>query len=142
MFAIGIGATGVACGSPTQPNPAPSQMNLAGTWSGPASDSSGSGQMTWQISQTASVISGTLTMTDAATNITGHGSINGSLSGSLVHFVITVPMGGFDGAFGSCSATVTGDMQASASSMTGTYTGTNSCSGAITAGQVTLTKSG
>lgn len=81
-------------------------------------------------------------MTDTATNITGHGSLTGSVSGSLVHFVITVPIGGFDGAFNFCSATVTGDLQASASSMTGTYTGTNSCSGAITAGEVTLTKSG
>ena len=37
-------------------------------------------------------------------------------------------------------ATIRGDGQASATSITGTYTGSNSCSGSITGGQITLTK--
>lgn len=98
--------------------------------------------MTWQITQTGASFSGVLTSTDAATNIVGRGSISGSISGSSIQFSIAVPAGGFDAPFATCSADITGDAQASDSSITGKYSGTNSCMGAITAGNLSLNRSG
>ena len=96
--------------------------------------------MAWQLSQSDTAISGTATMTDTGTGVNGRGSISGTLSGSAVRFSIAIPAGGFDSPFESCSATVSGDAQTSLSSLTGTYTGSNSCAGSIGSGTFTLTK--
>jgi hypothetical protein len=124
---------------PTGPsNPAPA--SVSGTWSGSATDSSGGGAMSWQLTQADTSISGTATITDTGTGVTGRGSISGTLSGSSLRFSIAIPARGFDSPFESCSATVSGDAQASASTLTGTYTGSNSCAGSIASGSFTLNK--
>lgn len=130
------GSTGATSPTPTPPAPA----SLTGTWSGPASDSTGPGAMAWQITQTGTSFSGTVTMTDTSTGLTGRGSVSGTVSGSSIHFSITVPAGGFDSPFASCTASVTGDGQASSSSITGTYSGSSSCNGTIGSGKLTLNK--
>lgn len=142
FLALSLGVAGAGCGSPTQPSAASTVVNLTGTWSGSASDSSGPGQMTWQMTQTGSSCSGTLTMTDAGANINGRGSVSGSISGPSIRFALSVPAGGFDSPYTSCSADVSGDAQVSGSSITGTYSGANSCTGAVASGHVTLTRSG
>ena len=114
-------------------------MNLAGTWSGSASDSSGPGQMKWQLTQADTSFSGTVTMTDASTGVTGGGSVSGTVSGSSINFSISVPAGGFDSPYASCTAELSGDGQITAS-ITATFAGSNSCTGAITSGQLTLNK--
>lgn len=99
--------------------------------------------MTWQITQSGTSFSGTLTMTfiDAAkTSVTGRGTVAGTVSGASMTFTLTVLAGGFDNPYGSCSANVSGTGTASATSITGTYTGSSSCGGAISAGQLTLNK--
>jgi hypothetical protein len=116
-------------------------VNLTGTWSGPASDSSGPGRMIWQISQIGPSFSGALTMSDGTTNVTGHGSVSGTLTGTVIHFSIAVPAGGFDHPYDFCSANVDGDAQTSAASIAATYAGMNSCTGVIAAGALTLAKS-
>lgn len=129
--------------SPTQPTPTPTPGtpgSLTGTWSGPASDSSGPGQMTWQITQDGASFSGTLTIIDTSTSLGGRGSISGAVSGSSIRFSLNVPVNGFDSPYGACTSDVSGDGQASATSITGSYSGTNSCGGAIAAGQLTLSK--
>lgn len=138
---VGVMVMTAACGgSPSQPS-GPTQSDVAGSWSGRVSDSSGPGLMTWQISQASASFSGSMTVVDDATQITGRGSISGTVSGSSVHFTIDVPAGGFDGAFGSCTAHVSGDAAASAASIAGTYSGENSCTGSISAGQISLSRS-
>lgn len=128
----------MACGgSPTPPSPA---VDLTGAWAGSASDSSGPGQMSWQLTQTDTSFSGTMTMTDAGTGVMGQGSVSGTVSGASIHFSIRVAAGGFPSPYESCTADVTGDGQASSSTITGTYSGSNSCSGAIASGQLTLNK--
>lgn len=140
-----------ACGggSPTSPTPpsggtpappATDPVNLTATWSGTASDSSGPGQVTWQITQSGTSFSGTLVMTDAATGYGGRGAVSGTMTGSSIRFSMSVPAGGFDGPHGACTANVSGDGQATSSSITGTYSGSNSCSGTIASGQLTLNK--
>ena len=139
--------SGTACGgsggssTPSQPSSTgSSSVNLTGTWSGSASDSSGPGQMSWQLSQTDTSFSGTLTMTDTVAGVTGRGSVSGTVSGSSIRFSINVPAGGFASPYAACTASVSGEGQASLSTVTGTYSGSNSCSGAITSGQLTLSK--
>ena len=133
------GPTSATSPTPT-PTPPSESANLNGSWSGPASDSTGPGAMAWQITHTGTAFSGTATMTDTTTGLTGRGSVSGTISGSSVRFTVTVAAGGFDSPFASCTASVTGDAQASASSITGTYTGSSSCGGTIGSGKLTLNK--
>jgi hypothetical protein len=127
-------------GGPTPPSPSTATVTLDGTWTGPASDSSGSGAMSWQLSQTGASFSGPMTMVDTATGVTGRGSVSGTASGSSIRFSISIPAGGFDSPFDSCSANVSGEGQATSSAITGTYAGSSSCSGSLTSGQFTVNK--
>jgi hypothetical protein len=127
-------------GSSSPSAPSGGQPTLSGTWSGNASDSSGPGLISWQISQSGTSFSGSAAITDTRTGITGRGSVSGTVSGSSITFSISIPAGGFDSPFGSCSANISGTGQASSSSITGTYSGSNSCSGDVGSGQFTVTK--
>lgn len=147
-LAVLVVASAVACGgsgggSLTQPSAAPTPSgpaSLTGTWSGAASDSSGPGQMSWQLTQAGTSFSGTATLTDSGTGLGGRGSVSGTVSNTSIHFSIGVPAGGFDSPYASCTAEISGDGQISAASITGTFAGSNSCTGVITSGQLTLNK--
>lgn len=148
-FAFTIGITAVALGaacssthsSPVEPTPPPAAVaDVAGTWSGLAADSSGPGEMTWRLTQSAATLSGTFAMRDADTGLNGQGTITGTLSGSTLTFAIAVAAGGFDAPFGTCSSSATGTADVSATAIAGTYTGSNSCTGTITSGQLTLSR--
>jgi hypothetical protein len=130
--------TAMACDTPTPTAPSVVVANLTGTWSGPASDTSGPGQMTWQITQEGSAFSGTLTLIETTANARGRGSVSGTLAGSAVTFTISVPAGGFDAPYQSCSSTASGTGRVTRSSIIGTYTGSSSCGGAIYSGQLSL----
>src|SRR5262245_4031905 len=130
-----------ACKSDSSSTPAaPSApvLNVAGSWRGTATDSSGPGTISMQVTQSGTNLTGTVNM--SVITATGRGTLTGTVSGSSIHLTIAIPAGGFDAPFGSCTASVTGDGQVSASSITATYTGTNSCSGSITKGELTLSK--
>jgi hypothetical protein len=142
-------AAAVACGgnggsgSPTQPPPSPAAsgpVSLTGSWSGTASDSSGPGQVTWQLTQAGTSFSGTATLTDSSTGLGGRGTVSGTVSNTSIHFSMSIPAGGFDSPYAACTAEVSGDGQVSAASITSTFAGSNSCTGAITSGQLTLNK--
>ena len=97
--------------------------------------------MLWQLEHSGAAVSGSLTMTDTTAGNVGQGTVTGTVSGSSLAFTLRIPVGGFGGTWTSCSAEVTGNAQFTSSSITGTYTGSNSCSGVITSGQLTLSKS-
>ena len=137
---------GTTLGSTTQPSPAPAPgtgsgatADVNGTWSGSATDSSGGGSMAWQLTQSGTSFSGTVTVTDTVTGLTAQGTVSGTISGSSVRYSIAIPAGGFESA-ASCTASASGDGQVSSSAITGVYTGSNSCTGAISSGQFTLNK--
>src|SRR4051812_31942122 len=90
MLVFGVVAIGCKGGGSSTPS-APSAITVNGTWSGTASDSSGPGTMTWQLSQMGTTFSGTLTMKDSTVNVTGRGSVSGTLSGSSLQFSMSVP---------------------------------------------------
>jgi hypothetical protein len=127
----------------TTPSPA-TPANIAGTWSGSASDSSGTGTMTWVITQNGAAISGTLAIVATDVNVAGAGTISGSVDGTSITFTLTIPAGGFGAPYASCTSTSSGTATVAGSAISGSYTGNVSgatnCSGAITAGQLNLNK--
>jgi hypothetical protein len=94
--------------------------------------------VTWQLTQAGSVFSGTLVMTDTHAGYSGRGSVSGTLSGSSIAFAMRVPAGGFDEPYASCTADLSGVGQINVSSIRGTYSGSNSCSGTIASGELEL----
>ena len=46
-----------------------------------------------------------VTLVDTATSAKGKGTVSGTVSGSAVHFTVTIPAGGFDAPYASCAAT-------------------------------------
>jgi hypothetical protein len=131
------GSDGGSGGNPAGPS---GDASVSGTWSGSASDSTGAGQMMWSLTQTGTSFSGSATVTDTATSVTGRGSVSGTVSGRTVSFTITIPAGGFDEPYGTCTTSVSGEATASGASMTGTYSGTSSCQNPVAGGQFTLNK--
>jgi hypothetical protein len=123
--------------SPTQPTP---PSSLTGTWAGTATDSSGSGPLTWQLEQNQEVFTGTLTMNDAATGTRGTGTVSGTMSGSTLNFSMRSPAGAMDRPFGMCRTEASGSGQATPATITGTYAGSNSCTGNFFEGKLTLSR--
>jgi hypothetical protein len=136
LFTFTAGCKGTSSSAPAAPSAI--VVNLAGSWRGTATDSSGPGTISLQITQSGTNLTGTASL--SVITATGRGTLTGTVSGSSIHLTIAIPAGGFDGPFGSCTASVTGDGAASPSSITLIYTGTNSCSGPITKGELTLSK--
>jgi hypothetical protein len=141
-------AAAVGCakgGDPGGTTPTPTTpANIAGTWSGAASDSSGTGTMSWTVTQNGSTISGPLAIIATDVNVSGVGTLSGTVTGNTISFTLTIPPGGFGAPFASCSSTSSGTATVSGATISGSYTGTvsgaSSCSGAITAGQLNLNK--
>ena len=131
-----------ACHSDSQPMPSPSDVNasVSGTWRGAASDSTGPGPLIWRLAQNGTSFTGTVTIVDSATNVSGRGSISGTVSGTTLHFSMSIPSGGFDQPYDGCAAQVSGDAQVSGASLAGSYSGLNSCTGIVTAGQIKMTR--
>lgn len=123
----------------TTPAPAtPAPTGIVGTWDGIAVDSDGAGQMVWSLTQAANGFSGTVMLVDFASGVHGAGTVTGTLSGDSLTFQLNIPVGGFDGRFSACSATVAGAGTLAGTTLTGTYAGNNSCSGSVSSGSLTL----
>lgn len=120
----------------TSPQPTQS-LSLTGTFSGRASDSSGPGQMTWQLSQAGDTVNGSLTANDSSTGITFNGTVGGTLTGNVLNFTMTLVPSGLT----QCSSFASGTASnVTSTTIAGTYSGNNACTGPFTNGQFTLTK--
>ena len=129
-----------ACaGAQTATAPTP-PATLAGRWSGTADDNSGTGLMTWQVSLSGASLSGIVTVVEPTSRVTGQGTLSGTFDGRQIAFTLSIPTGGFGSPYESCAATVSGTATAELWLLTGTYTGTNTCSGEVTSGQLTLNR--
>jgi hypothetical protein len=115
-----------SCKGTTPPPP----LDVTGTWSGSASQTVAANTvadvMVLQLTQNGQAVSGTY-VSNAS------GTVSGSVSGNTLTGTATA-------SYGSCSLTVAVVAGVSESSMTGTYSGTDSCAGLITNGQFSLTK--
>jgi hypothetical protein len=66
--------------------------------------------------------------------------VSGTVSDTRINFLITIPVGGFDGPFASCIAQVAGNGEVSTVLINAIYAGSNSCTGPIPWGQIRLDK--
>jgi len=140
-LAAAIAAMVVAgCGQDSPAAPTSVELGLEGTWTGAASDSSGPGTMSWSLTPSGTFFSGTVAVTEDSTKVTGRGAVSGSVSGELIDFSLRIDAGGFDSPYSDCSATISGTARVTSSQISGTYSGTNSCSGEVASGQLTLNR--
>jgi len=96
--------------------------------------------MTWTLSQNGASVSGSATLADDTTGVSGRGTISGTLAGAALSFTITIPAGGFPAPYGACTAQTQGSAQATGASIQGIYNGQNSCTGPFQNGRFSLTK--
>ena len=142
----------VACGGGSS-SPAPTPMNatsLTGTWAGTASDSTtaanpgtmmgqgGMGEMTWRLTQAGNQVTGTVAFANMAGGMPG--TVSGTMDADDMPFTLQMPMGSMMSA--GCSVTTTGTAHVNRTTvtMTATYTGSNACSGAFTAGHMSMAR--
>ena len=127
-------------------------MSMAGTWAGSASDSSGSmgtgsrmgqtgmGTMTWPLTQRGSTVTGTMNFSGSGMQGRTPGAFSGVMTGDDMTFTMDMAVGSMMAAGCSSRATGTGRVNRTTMIMTGTYVGMNSCTGAYTNGQMTMTR--
>jgi hypothetical protein len=97
--------------------------------------------MTWSLSQSATSFSGTLTLTDNGTGTKATGTVSGSVCWQQHHvFAVRAARRRWTARYTSCSATLLARATVSGSSLSGSYAGSNSCSGTVSTGTVTLSK--
>ena len=114
--------------APVVPSPQPPDLDTSGRWSGPESDSIGTGTVTLDLRQDGGTITGSGTVAEDKVRA---GVFAGTLSASTLYFNFNYG--------GNCVRTVHGTMSAGANTMTGTFSGSNSCGGTISNGQISLT---
>jgi hypothetical protein len=127
---------------------------ISGTWSGSMTEHGGtvmgssymggmmggmmSGRMAWHLSQDGDRVTGSMDMSGFGG--TGSMTMTGTVSGSTANLRMTIPSGGMHESGCQSDAQCTLQIDGSGARMTGTYSGTNSCSGAFSGGQITLAK--
>jgi hypothetical protein len=93
------------------------------------------------VRQSGTSVTGTLTLRDTRSGIAGQGTVSGSLTGSTLSFTMSIPAGGFPSPYSSCTATLSGTANnVTSAAIAGSYSGNNSCGGAVTGGTLSLTK--
>jgi hypothetical protein len=144
----------VACGrnSPTAPSGSMASVSMAGTWAGFGSDSSSStgagnmmgqtdmGTMTWQLTQNGSTVTGPMSFSGSGMQGRMPGSFLGTMSGDDMTFTMDMPTSSMMSSGCSSRAAGTAHVNRTTMTMTGTYSGSNSCSGAFATGQMTMTR--
>ena len=135
-----LSACGGGSSNPGGPSPSPS-LNVAGTWTGPGSDSSGPGTFTWILNQNGNNVSGTARVSTQLGTVTGNGTISGTIVSGSMNWTINIPRGGITAPYQNCTDIATGTTTSLTSSrMVLSYAGTNSCTGNYVNGTETLTK--
>lgn len=117
-----------ACGESVAPD-----LDLTGTWTGSATDNSGPGSFTFVLTQNDATVTGTIVAVDAQTAARLSGRVRGSLTGDSFN-------GTWELTFGVCTIDINFESRVTPTSMRGTYSGSNSCTGPVTNGSFQLTK--
>ena len=141
-------------GSSNMMSPSTQMPLITGTWSGSMSESGGtvmgssymggmmsgmmSGRMAWHLSQDGDRVTGSMEMSGFGG--TGVMTMTGTVSGSTVNLRMSIPSGGMHEPGCQSDAQCTLQVDGSGTRMTGPYSGTNSCSGPFSGGQITLAK--
>jgi hypothetical protein len=103
--------------------------NMAGTWVGQSSNPAGRYQLKWDIStQGGEFVVGEAIYTDSERSLTGHGTVSGNVSSSEFRFQLEILV--FEKSPG-CKAKFGGSAQVARQTITGTYSGQDSCAGPV-----------
>ncbi len=142
-----------ACGGSASTSPSgPTSTSMAGVWTGIASDSSssigagsmmgqaGMGTMTWQLTENGSIETGPMSFSGSGMQGRMPGTFVGTMSGDDMTFAMDMPTSSMMSTGCSSRATGTAHVNRTTMTMTGTYSGSNSCSGAYTGGQMTMNR--
>jgi hypothetical protein len=138
-----------AATQPTSPpSPVPTQTGIAGAWQGTANDSQGQTLVSWSLTQVGDTVSGIVTtragnLDDGSCN-SCHRNKTGSVTGSVTGSTLTMTMFFAAGAGGdptpACSATLTARAtMMTERTLTGTYTGADTCEGPFAKGTLAMT---
>lgn len=138
-----VACTGSGSSSPATPS---TSATMTGAWTGTASDSTGSmmgagvtasmmSNTSWNIIQNGNTFTGTMQFPGY---MGGQMTVSGTMNGRAGTFTMTMPAGSMMSS--ACSATANGtfDMDDMMTQFRGTYSGTNSCSGIFTNGQMSM----
>jgi hypothetical protein len=143
-----VSLAAASCASPAAPSTT-GFSSLTGNWSGTATDSQGGTNVTWQLTQTGTTVSGTVrTMAlnpDDGSCSSCHRNKSGSVSGTLNGNALTLTLFFAAGANGdptpACSATLNLSAPAtSASRVVAAYSGADTCEGQFANGTMTMAK--
>jgi Fibronectin type III domain len=124
-----------SCKNESATGPAPSPLNVGGTWSGAGGDPTSPAALAFVLNQTASSVEGTFTATFNATGASISGTVTGSVSASTF-------TGELHYQYNNCNERLGLTAQVSTSSMSGNYSERSSCAGPISGGQFSLNKQG
>ena len=122
------GGTTPAPQPPVVQSPQSPDFDVSGPWSGTDSDSQGSGALSFSLTQDGGVVLGSGTITEDKQR---GGFFAGTLSGSTLYFNFNYGV--------NCVRMVSGTLMVGPDSMTGTFSGTDSCGNKVQTGQVSLT---
>jgi hypothetical protein len=148
VCALLLGLLTIGCDEMTSPAPigVPATVNVTGTWFGNATDSLRPARLTLALKQNGRDVTGSVTgQTPASLPLYTSGTLTGTMSGSTLRFTIQIPVGSVANA-PTCSVTMNGSTTdvtstgVSATGMSGTYTGTDSCFGDLAGGLFTFAK--
>ena len=153
VFAVALLTSVVAaCGdsSPTAPTGPMASTSMNGTWTGSASDSSsamgagslmgqaGMGTMTWPLTQSGSTVTGSMSFAGMPGRMPG--AFSGTMSGDEMTFTMDMPINSMVSSGCTARATGTARVDGTRTTMTGTFGGSNSCTGSFTNGQMMMTR--
>ncbi len=98
----------------------------------------GMGSMTWPLTQNGSTVTGSMSFA----GMTGRmpGAFSGTISGDEMTFTMDMPINSMMSSGCVARGTGTARVDGTRTTMTGTYNGSNSCTGAFTNGQMTMTR--
>jgi len=151
LVAACTGSASMPTGPTMTPSGSPAAgATIAGTWVGTSADSSGTmmgtgmsqsmmANMTWQLTQSGNTFTGAMQFPGSSDSaiMSVSGTINGNTAVNM-----KMEVGGM--MMGTCTAVATGtfDMDELMTQIHGSYEGSNSCTGAFTRGQVSMTRRG
>ena len=98
------------------------------------------GTMTWQLTQNGSTVTGPMSFSGSGMQGRMPGSFLGTMSGDDMTFTMDMPTSSMMSSGCSSTATGTAHVDRTTMTMTGAYSGSNSCSGAFATGQMTMTR--